>query len=228
VKARRAWERTRSAAGRAARGLAGLGVAVVLTALVFLVLPLIQQVARPPADDLELRPASSVNLPPPAPPPPEPEQKPPDDEPPPPSLDAPDTPPMDLSDLELALNPSFGDGLGGEIAARMLSSVENRVREEADAIFSLSDLDQAPRVVHQVTPEYPAELKRKRVAGSVHVLFVVDPSGAVQNPIVQQSSHPAFEPPALQAVRKWRFEPGRRNGQPVPFRMKVPIVFAMK
>jgi protein TonB len=42
---------------------------------------------------------------------------------------------------------------------------------------------------------------------------------------VQQSSDPAFEAPALQAVRRWRFEPGKRNGQSVAFKMRAPITF---
>ena len=42
---------------------------------------------------------------------------------------------------------------------------------------------------------------------------------------MQKSSHPAFEQPALQAVRRWRFEPGKRGGKPVSFKMRVPITF---
>jgi protein TonB len=42
---------------------------------------------------------------------------------------------------------------------------------------------------------------------------------------VQQSTDPVFERPALAAVKQWRFEPGKRNGKPVRFRMRVPITF---
>ena len=44
-------------------------------------------------------------------------------------------------------------------------------------------------------------------------------------PLVQRSSDPVFERPALAAVKQWRFEPGKRKGQAVRFRMRVPITF---
>ena len=33
------------------------------------------------------------------------------------------------------------------------------------------------------------------------------------------------EKPALAAIKQWKFEPGKRSGQPVRFRMRVPITF---
>ena len=30
---------------------------------------------------------------------------------------------------------------------------------------------------------------------------------------------------ALKAVKQWKFEPGKRKGKPVQFRMRVPITF---
>jgi protein TonB len=50
----------------------------------------------------------------------------------------------------------------------------------------------------------------------------------VQRATVQKSSHPAFEAPALTAVGKWRFEPGKRKGESVAFKMRVPITFIPK
>ena len=37
-----------------------------------------------------------------------------------------------------------------------------------------------------------------------------------------------FVEPALRAVRHWRFEPGRRDGKAVPFRMTIPIEFSLE
>jgi protein TonB len=96
---------------------------------------------------------------------------------------------------------------------------------DADAVFSAADLDQQPRPIFQPAPEYPAELRRNKIEGTVQILFIVDRTGSVVNPIVQKSSNPALERPALQAVRRWRFDPGKRQGQAVPFRMRVPVSF---
>ncbi len=137
--------------------------------------------------------------------------------------------PLDLAQLELALNPSLGDGGGSDFLSRAPAVLSGHAAAAADAateqIFALADLDQAPRVVFQPAPEYPAALRKQKLDGTVHVLFMVDRTGRVDSPIVQKSTNPAFEAAALQAVKRWRFEPGKRNGEPVVFRMRVPITF---
>ena len=57
------------------------------------------------------------------------------------------------------------------------------------------------------------------------LIFIVNERGRVERPIVQKSSNPAFERAALDAIKKWRFEPGKRKGEAVSFRMRVPITF---
>jgi protein TonB len=143
-----------------------------------------------------------------------------------------EAPPLGLDALSDALNPGGGEG-GDSFFSRGAATLGARAAIEASAIaaagseqvFSLSDLDQAPRVVFQPAPEYPAALRKQKLDGTVHVLFLVDKAGRVEGPVAQKTTHPAFEQPALQAVKRWRFEPGKRNGESVPFRMRVPITF---
>jgi protein TonB len=215
--------------GRVARGVTALAFAVGLTLLFFLLLPVIQEVGRPPEPDVTIREVDTANLAPPPPPAPEEEKEPEkEEEPPPPDLAEQEAPPLDLAQLELALNPGFGGGAGslGDFALK-LETVE-KGGQDTEAIFSLADLDQAPRPVVQPPPEYPAELRRKKLQGTVNIVFIVDRQGRVANPLVQSSTHAAFERPALQAVRRWRFEPGKRAGEPVQFKMRVPITFTSK
>ena len=140
--------------------------------------------------------------------------------------------PLGLDQLEMALDPGMGGGGGdfGGAIARLGGGGNRAAADEAGAaaesVFSIADLDQAPRVVYQPAPEYPNELRHKKIAGTVYLLFLVDQGGRVTTPIVQKSTNPAFERPALQAVKRWRFEPGKHNGQTVQFRMRVPITFA--
>ncbi len=213
--------------GLAVHGLA-FAMAVVLTVLVFLLLPLMQSIATAPKDKFDVRAISGANLE--APPPP-PEQELEKEEPEPET--APEltetAQPLDLSQLELALNPGTGGGDGGgDFEVKLFTTMNKRVAdEESDALCTMTDLDQPPRPVYQTPPEYPAELKQKKIQGSVLILFVVDRQGRVMDPKVQKSTHPAFEGPAMRAIRRWRFEPGSRNGSPVQFKMRIPITFAL-
>jgi len=190
---------------------------------VFLVLPLIQAITKQPDKDTVLQSMDTAALPPPPPPIEEEEPEPePEEEPPPPEL-AEDVPLLDLAQLELALNATVGEGfLGGDFASRLITPTA--AGEDLDALFSLADLDQEPRATHRANPAFTAKL-RKRAPATVYVLFIVDQRGRVENPIVQQSTDPLFDSAALAAIKQWRFEPGRRKGEPVRFRMRQPITF---
>jgi len=92
-------------------------------------------------------------------------------------------------------------------------------------IFDISQLDQIPVARFQPGPQYPYEMRRAGINGQVLVGFICDSDGNVRDPYVMNSSHREFEVPAVQAVAKWRFKPGRRGGKNVNTRMSVPIVF---
>jgi len=203
-------------------------VAMGLTLAFFLVLPLMQTISRPAIDDLVLQTVNLTNVPPPpAPPPEEPEKETPSEEAPPELVEV--AAPLDLSQLELALNPNFGDASfgGGDFTVRLSTVVSAAGGDDAanvDAIFSIADLDQKPRVIYQPGPILTREIRQK-APGTVYILFLVDERGNVVEPRVQQSSDPVFEKPALSAVKQWKFEPGKRAGKAVRFRMRVPITF---
>ena len=210
--------------GKAVRGgLATVG-SVAATLALFLILPVMQTISSPPPKDLIVSGIDVANVPPPPPPPPEPEQK--EEEPPeePPKLEQ-EAQPLDLSQLELSLDPGLGSGAFADFAIDLGEALESQGEDGLDQIFSLADLDQKPRALFQRAPRYPQELRAAGRQGSVTVLFTVDTSGRVVDPKVQRSTDPAFEQPALDAVRQWRFEPGTRKGEAVPFRMRIPITF---
>jgi protein TonB len=75
-------------------------------------------------------------------------------------------------------------------------------------------------------PRYPSELRKRKVQGTVEVVFLVDTDGRVMNPKVDKSTHEALNQPALDAVRQWKFEAGTKEGHKVRFKMKVPITFS--
>jgi protein TonB len=94
--------------------------------------------------------------------------------------------------------------------------------------FVRSDLlDNPPRPRAQLAPVYPSEARRRGLAGEVVVEFLVDETGRVLDPHVLSSKSPLFDDATLRAVAQWRFEPGRRGGRIVRFRMSVPVEFAV-
>jgi TonB family protein len=96
------------------------------------------------------------------------------------------------------------------------------------AVAGVDGLDQVPRVISQDAPEYPFSLRLNGNKGEVLVEFTVDPDGTVSNPLVVKSSHPDFEAPAVEAILKWRFKPGMKDGHPVHVRLRVPVLFQLR
>jgi protein TonB len=92
-------------------------------------------------------------------------------------------------------------------------------------VFNLADLDQIPVARYQAKPVYPFEMRRNGITGEVTVGFIVDTNGDVREAYVLKSTQREFEAPAVQAVTKWTFRPGKKGGKPVNTRMQIPIVF---
>lgn len=100
--------------------------------------------------------------------------------------------------------------------------------EEPDESINLKGKDTPPRVVTQPAPEYPRQLRDSGFRGDVLVDFVVDREGRVIRAHVVRSLNPAFDEPALAAVRRWKFEPGRKDGVAVNVHLQVPIGFRLE
>lgn len=205
--------------------IARLPVAVIFgvgfTAVLFGFIPFAHRIAKPERS-LELRSTSAVELPPPveeeiAPPPPE-AEKPPEAVPEPQLAEATQQIPLS-ADLEVALGS--GGALAGFGEIRSLTAAE-AVQEDT---FDVADLEKRPEPVSQVAPTYPEALRKAKVEGVVTLIFILDETGRVEDPRVENSSRPEFEKPALDAIRKWRFSPGQKDGQAVRTYIRVPLRF---
>ncbi|MEZ5566692.1 MAG: TonB family protein [Gammaproteobacteria bacterium] len=75
-------------------------------------------------------------------------------------------------------------------------------------------------------PRYPRIALARQVAGAVHVAFVVDRSGKPQDPrVVSSEPDDIFDEAALDAVKRWRFDPPRVNGIRQPVHTEIRLVF---
>ncbi|HWU03496.1 MAG TPA: energy transducer TonB, partial [Novosphingobium sp.] len=85
----------------------------------------------------------------------------------------------------------------------------------------------AKRIV-TVNPVYPLESRRQREMGTVVLNLLLGTDGRVSEISVATSSGFArLDRAALDAVRKWRWAPTTRNGEPVMVRGIVPIPFVL-
>ena len=95
-------------------------------------------------------------------------------------------------------------------------------------LFDINNLDQRPVARVQPQPAFPYEMSRAGISGDVVVEFIISSNGDVLDTRIVRSSHREFEIPAMQAVQKWKFKPGRKGGRPVNVRASQLIEFNLE
>jgi len=93
------------------------------------------------------------------------------------------------------------------------------------SLRAAGDKADPPVPVRTVAPETPTGFSKGGVPGLVTVGFTVDTKGGVQDAEIVKSSDQILNEPALTALKKWRFKPAQKDGQPVPMHVVVPIKF---
>lgn len=196
---------------------------IIMTLAILAILPFTQALSGDPRDR-NLRSVDIANLPPPEPPPPEP--------PPPPEeeeqeeiedIDEP-PPPLDLSQLEAALNPGTGNAMAGAFG---FGGFAIRPDSLADMIFEIKDLDSRPKRLKAVAPAYPMELQRAGIEGTVRVRILINQSGAVRVLEFVEVVDRRFVEPVTEALEKWQFEAPMKDGKPVQASYIQPLPFQL-
>jgi len=78
-------------------------------------------------------------------------------------------------------------------------------------------------------PGYPQVARRRGMEGTVLLEVWVDSQGGVKDlRVFQSSGHEILDQAAMDAVRRWAFEPARRGDQAVEMWVKVPVRFQLR
>jgi len=80
------------------------------------------------------------------------------------------------------------------------------------------------KIVTKVHPEYPLDAVDLKIHGVVKITVIIGADGRVQSARLL-SGHPLLAPAALQAVRKWVFEPTEVDGKPARVATEIDIPF---
>jgi periplasmic protein TonB len=106
------------------------------------------------------------------------------------------------------LGPGEGGGLGG-------------------GVFHVGGGVGAPRVLYSPEPEFSEEARKAKHQGAVVLAVVVGSDGRPRDLRVISSLGMGLDEKAVEAVRKWRFEPARKDGLPVAVQVQVEVAFRL-
>jgi TonB family protein len=85
----------------------------------------------------------------------------------------------------------------------------------------------APVPIFKVEPEYSEEARKAKFQGTVLLAIVVDETGKTANVRVIRPLGMGLDEKAIEAVMKWRFRPGYKDGKPVPVMANVEVNFRL-
>lgn len=85
----------------------------------------------------------------------------------------------------------------------------------------------APRTLYSPDPEYSEEARKAKYQGTVVLWLIVGPDGRPRDIHIARSVGMGLDEKALEAVRTWRFEPARKDGQPVAVQINVEVIFRL-
>jgi len=85
----------------------------------------------------------------------------------------------------------------------------------------------APVVLYKTDPEYSEEARKAKYMGTVVLELVVDANGKPRDLHVTRSLGLGLDEKAIEAVEKWKFRPGQKDGHPVATHATIEVNFRL-
>ena len=92
-------------------------------------------------------------------------------------------------------------------------------------VYQEADVEKSPVFMSHDVPK--PKLEPGRVV-SVTVTWIVTPEGVVDDPKIVTSASPEIDAFVLEGIRKWRYEPGQKDGKTVPVRVLRKYTFGQR
>jgi periplasmic protein TonB len=83
----------------------------------------------------------------------------------------------------------------------------------------------APKVIYKVDPEFSEEARKNKWQGIVVLRVVIGTDGKTHEISIVRSLGMGLDEKAIEAARLWRFEPGMKEGKPVPVEVNMEVNF---
>jgi len=108
--------------------------------------------------------------------------------------------------------------VGGEVALVTLSR----------PLFAGDKSVTAPVLVHKVNPVYTKEARKAKVEGTVFLYAEISREGVATNIEVIRGLDSGLDEKAVDAVKRWKFKPGEKNGESVTVAATFQVNFRLQ
>ncbi|HLK22632.1 MAG TPA: energy transducer TonB [Bryobacteraceae bacterium] len=108
--------------------------------------------------------------------------------------------------------PGYGPGSGGNMGG---------------GAYRIGGGVSPPSVIQKVEPEYSEEARKAKFQGTVVLFVVVDEKGNPRDLKVIRPLGLGLDQKAIEAVEKWKFRPGMKDGKPVAVQATIEVNFRL-
>jgi TonB family protein len=117
------------------------------------------------------------------------------------------------------MGPGDGGGVGPGSGPRFGPGSEDGTPGNSRSKLTL------PQLIYQIDPEFSEEARRAKINGTVVLVVDVDTQGHPANVRILRSLGMGLDEKAMEAVLRWKFRPGRRDGKPVTVPATIEVSF---
>lgn len=102
---------------------------------------------------------------------------------------------------------------------------QTKAAKTTDDAVAITDDITPPRLSEVASADYTPEAKKKKIAGSVSLMIVVDKKGDVTDAKVIKGLGYGLDENAIIAVKEWKYKPAEKDGEPIAVKMEVTVEF---
>jgi TonB family protein len=95
-------------------------------------------------------------------------------------------------------------------------------------IYKVAQLQTPPKVVSKVEPNYTNEARSAKIQGPVVLSLMIDTQGRAHKIRVTRSLDKGLDQEAIDAIEKWHFAPGIKDGKPVRAAATIEVNFRLQ
>jgi TonB family protein len=117
---------------------------------------------------------------------------------------------------------------GAEPAADKPSSATSEPKTiDGQTVYKVERGITPPRATYSPPPDYSEKARKAKYQGTCILWLVVGADGNPHDIKVTRGLGKGLDEKAIEAVKKWKFEPARKDGQPVAVEINVEVMFRL-
>ncbi|HXB68538.1 MAG TPA: TonB family protein [Candidatus Acidoferrales bacterium] len=118
------------------------------------------------------------------------------------------------------------DARAAGVRKALVSAATVNIRGTAQT-YRVGDGTTPPKLLKKLEPGYTEEARAAKIAGTVLLQIVIEPNGLATDFQLLKGVGFGLDEKAVEAISQWQFQPGTKNGVPVPVQAQVEVNFRL-